>query len=221
VTGFARHPVQARVKDALDLAVGGVLLVLLGPVLLGVAVWILAESGRPVLFVRPRAGRNGQPFSMFKFRTMIPDAIEVGRSLRLSEDPFGLVQDDPRVTRSGRFLRRTGLDELPQLLNVLRREMSLVGPRPDLVEQAANYSEEDARRLSVRPGITGWSQIHGREDMTWPERFRFDAWYLEHWSLWLDVKIVVRTFAQLFRPEPVPVVDTLNIERARQAREKT
>jgi lipopolysaccharide/colanic/teichoic acid biosynthesis glycosyltransferase len=221
VTGFARHPVQARVKDALDLAVGGVLLVLLGPVLLGVAVWILAESGRPVLFVRPRAGRNGQPFSMFKFRTMIPDAIEVGRSLRLSEDPFGLVRDDPRVTRSGRFLRRTGLDELPQLLNVLRREMSLVGPRPDLVEQAANYSEEDARRLSVRPGITGWSQIHGREDMTWPERFRFDAWYLEHWSLWLDVKIVVRTFAQLFRPEPVPVVDTLNIERARQAREKT
>jgi lipopolysaccharide/colanic/teichoic acid biosynthesis glycosyltransferase len=221
VTGFARHPVQARVKDALDLAVGGVLLVLLGPVLLGVAVWILAESGRPVLFVRPRAGRNGKPFSMFKFRTMIPDAIEVGRSLRLSEDPFGLVQDDPRVTRSGRFLRRTGLDELPQLLNVLRREMSLVGPRPDLVEQAANYSEEDARRLSVRPGITGWSQIHGREDMTWPERFRFDAWYLEHWSLWLDVKIVVRTFAQLFRPEPVPVVDTLNIERARQAREKT
>jgi lipopolysaccharide/colanic/teichoic acid biosynthesis glycosyltransferase len=221
VTGFARHPVQARVKDALDLAVGGVLLVFLGPVLLGVAVWILAESGRPVLFVRPRAGRNGKPFSMFKFRTMIPDAIEVGRSLRLSEDPFGLVQGDPRVTRSGRFLRRTGLDELPQLLNVLRREMSLVGPRPDLVEQAANYSEEDARRLSVRPGITGWSQIHGREDMTWPERFRFDAWYLEHWSLWLDAKIVVRTFAQLFRPEPVPVVDTLNIERARQAREKT
>jgi lipopolysaccharide/colanic/teichoic acid biosynthesis glycosyltransferase len=221
VTGFARHPVQARVKDALDLAVGAVLLVLLGPVLLGVAVWILAESGRPVLFVRPRAGRNGKPFSMFKFRTMIPNAIEVGRSLRLSEDPFGLVRDDPRVTGSGRFLRRTGLDELPQLLNVVRREMSLVGPRPDLVEQAANYSEEDARRLSVRPGITGWSQIHGREDMTWPERFRFDAWYLEHWSLWLDAKILVRTFAQLFRPEPVPVVDTLNIERARQAREKT
>jgi lipopolysaccharide/colanic/teichoic acid biosynthesis glycosyltransferase len=221
VTGFARHPVQARVKDALDLAVGAVLLFLLGPVLLGVAVWILAESGRPVLFVRPRAGRNGKPFSMFKFRTMIPDAIEVGRSLRLSEDPFGLVRDDPRVTRSGRFLRRTGLDELPQLLNVLRREMSLVGPRPDLVEQAANYSEEDAHRLSVRPGITGWSQIHGREDMTWPERFRFDAWYLEHWSLYLDAKIVVRTFAQLFRPEPVPVVDALNIERARQAREKT
>ena len=98
--------------------------------------------------------------------------------------------------------------------------MSIVGPRPDLVDQAANYTKEDARRLSVRPGITGWSQIHGREDMTWPERFRYDAWYLDHWSLWLDLKIFVRTFAQFFRTEPVPVEDTMNIERARRAREK-
>jgi lipopolysaccharide/colanic/teichoic acid biosynthesis glycosyltransferase len=153
---------------------------------------------------------------MLKFRTMIPDAVAAGKRLGLTPDPYGLVPDDPRITRSGRFLRRTGLDEIPQLVNVLRGEMSLVGPRPDLVEQARHYSEEDARRLAVRPGITGWSQIHGREDQTWPERFAYDAWYLEHWSLALDLRIVLRTVGQLFRPEPVPVVDALNVERSRR-----
>jgi lipopolysaccharide/colanic/teichoic acid biosynthesis glycosyltransferase len=221
IGGFARHPVQARAKAAIDLLLGGILLVLASPVLLATAAWILLESGRPVLFVHPRAGKDGRPFSMYKFRSLVPDALEVNKRLSLSDDPFGLVKDDPRFTRSGRFLRRTGIDELPQLLNVLRREMSIVGPRPDLVDQAAHYTAEDARRLTVRPGITGWSQIHGREDMTWPERFRYDAWYLEHWSLWLDAKIFVRTFSQLFRPEPDPVEDTMNIERAQRAREKT
>ena len=98
---------------------------------------------------------------MVKFRTMVPDAIEAGRRLGIGADPYGIVPDDPRITRSGRFLRRTSLDELPQLWNVLRGEMSLVGPRPDLVEQAAHYSEADRRRLAVRPGLTGWSQIQG------------------------------------------------------------
>jgi sugar transferase EpsL len=214
-TGFDRHPVQAWVKAGLDRIAGALLLALAAPVLGGIALWILLESGRPVLFVHPRAGKDGVPFRMFKFRTMVPNAVELGRELRLSEDPFGLVPRDPRITRGGRFLRRTGLDELPQLLNVVRGEMSLVGPRPDLVEQAANYTDEDRRRLLVKPGITGWSQVHGREDMTWPERFRLDAWYLEHWSLALDLRILVRTVGQLFRPEPVPVVDRLNIERAR------
>jgi sugar transferase EpsL len=215
VTGFERHPVQARVKTVLDpvLAAGG--LVVLSPVLGAVALAVLVESGRPVLFVRPRAGKDGKPFPMFKFRTLVQDADR--RARELTDDPFGLVPNDPRITRIGRFLRRTGLDELPQLLNVVRGEMSLVGPRPDLVEQAANYRGDEAKRLSVRPGLTGWSQIHGREDMTWPERFRHDAWYLEHWSLALDAKILLRTAGQLFRPEPTPVLDTLNIERARRA----
>jgi lipopolysaccharide/colanic/teichoic acid biosynthesis glycosyltransferase len=217
VSGFDRHPIQAAVKTALDPVLAALALVVLLPLFLLVAAWIFLESGRPVLFVHPRAGKDGKPFKMFKFRSMIPGAIDVGRRLRLSEDPFGLVKDDPRITRFGRFLRRTGADELPQLLNVVRGEMSLVGPRPDLVEQAANYAPADRRRLSVKPGITGWSQVHGREDMTWPERFRFDDWYLDHWSLWLDVKILARTIGQLFRPEPVPAVDTLNIERARRA----
>jgi lipopolysaccharide/colanic/teichoic acid biosynthesis glycosyltransferase len=149
---------------------------------------------------------------------MVTNAIEVGRKLGL-EDPWGMLADDPRVTRSGRFLRRTSLDELPQLINVLRGEMSLVGPRPDLVDQVANYSDRDRRRLAVRPGITGWSQIHGREGIPWPERFEQDAWYVEHWSLRLDAKILVGTVAQLFRGEEEPVEDAMNIERARARHE--
>jgi lipopolysaccharide/colanic/teichoic acid biosynthesis glycosyltransferase len=215
MTAFERHPFQARVKRAGDPLAAAVALVALSPVLAAISLWILAETGRPVFFVRSRAGKDGVPFRMLKFRTMVVDAVEAGRRLGLTEDPFGLVADDPRVTRSGRFLRRTGLDELPQLVNVLRGEMSLVGPRPDLVEQAANYTDEERRRLAVKPGITGWSQIHGREEMSWPDRFRYDAWYLERWSLSLDLRILARTVKQLFRPEPVPVVDAMNIERAR------
>jgi lipopolysaccharide/colanic/teichoic acid biosynthesis glycosyltransferase len=215
MTAFERHPFQARVKRAGDPLAAAVALVALSPVLAAISLWILAETGRPVFFVRPRAGKDGVPFRMLKFRTMVVDAVEAGRRLGLTEDPFGLVADDPRVTRSGRFLRRTGLDELPQLVNILRGEMSLVGPRPDLVEQAANYTDEERRRLAVKPGITGWSQIHGREEMSWPDRFRYDAWYLERWSLSLDLRILARTVKQLFRPEPVPVVDAMNIERAR------
>ncbi len=216
MTGVERHRAQRAVKAVLDPLAAGVLLVLLSPVLAVVALWTLLDAGRPVLFVSARAGRGGKPFGMLKLRTMIPDAVEEGKRLGLTPDPYGLVPGDPRITRSGRFLRRTGLDEIPQLLNVLRGEMSLVGPRPDLVEQAKHYSEEDARRLAVRPGITGWSQIHGREDQTWPERFAYDAWYLEHWSLSLDLRILLRTVGQLFRPEPVPVVDALNVERSRR-----
>ena len=215
MTGFERHPVQARVKAALDPLLAAAGLVALSPLIGAVAAAVAAESGRPVLFVRPRAGKDGRPFPMFKFRTMVQDADR--RARELTDDPFGLVPEDPRITRVGRFLRRSGLDEMPQLLNVVRGEMSLVGPRPDLVEQAANYRGDEAKRLSVKPGLTGWSQIHGREDMTWPERHRHDAWYLENWSLALDAKIVIRTVGQLFRPEPTPVVDTVNIERARRA----
>jgi lipopolysaccharide/colanic/teichoic acid biosynthesis glycosyltransferase len=145
---------------------------------------------------------------------MVDDAIEAGKRLGL-EDQWGVVPDDPRITRSGRFLRRTSLDELPQLVNVLKGEMSLVGPRPDLVDQVANYSERDRRRLAVLPGITGWSQIHGREEIGWPKRFEQDAWYIEHWSLGLDAKILLATFTTLFRPEEQPVEDAMNIERAR------
>jgi lipopolysaccharide/colanic/teichoic acid biosynthesis glycosyltransferase len=206
------------VKAAADRVLAAVGLVTLSPVYAGISLWILVESGRPVIFRQPRAGRDGRPFSMLKFRTMVPDAVRVGRDLHLSEDPFGVIADDPRITRSGRFLRRTSLDELPQLWNVLRGHMSLVGPRPDLLEQVANYAPGDGRRLAVKPGITGWAQIHGRDEIPWDRRFELDAWYVEHWSLGLDARILVATFTQLGRPDPEPVEDTLNIERARAAR---
>ena len=202
------------VKAIIDRLTAAVALVLLSPVFAAVALWIWLDDGRPALIAQERAGKAGKPFRMLKFRTMVVDAIEAGKRLGL-EDPWGLVPDDPRITRSGRFLRRTSLDELPQLLNVVKGQMSLVGPRPDLVEQVANYSERDRRRLAVLPGITGWSQVHGREEISWPERFEQDAWYVEHWSLWLDVKIVIATFMQLFRSSEAPVEDKMNIERAR------
>jgi lipopolysaccharide/colanic/teichoic acid biosynthesis glycosyltransferase len=202
------------VKAIIDRLTAVLALVLLSPLLAAVALWIWLDDGRPALIAQERAGKGGKPFRMLKFRTMVVDALEAGKRLGL-EDPWGLVPDDPRITRSGRFLRRTSLDELPQLLNVIKGQMSLVGPRPDLVEQVANYSERDRRRLAVLPGITGWSQVHGREEISWPERFEQDAWYLENWSLWLDVKIVVATFTQLFRSSETPVEDEMNIERAR------
>ena len=193
------------------------LLLLLSPLLVAIALWILVDGGRPAVLAQERAGRHGKTFRMLKFRTMVQNALELASEV--TEDPFGVVEDDPRVTRPGRFLRRTGLDELPQLWNVLRGQMSLVGPRPDLVEQAANYTEHDRRRLTVLPGITGWSQVSGRESIGWPERIEQDLWYIDHWSLGLDLKILFRTFAELGRSGEQPVEDTMNIERSR-AREK-
>jgi lipopolysaccharide/colanic/teichoic acid biosynthesis glycosyltransferase len=210
--------VSRLVKNVGDRVLAAVGLIVLAPVYAGIAAWIAKESGRPVIFRQPRAGKGGRPFSMLKFRTMIPDAVEVGREMGISDDPFGVVVDDPRITRSGRFLRRTSLDELPQLVNVLRGEMSIVGPRPDLLEQVANYTDGDRRRLAVKPGITGWAQVHGRDEIPWEERFELDAWYVDNWSLALDARILLATFTQLGRPDPEPVEDTLNIERAKAAR---
>jgi lipopolysaccharide/colanic/teichoic acid biosynthesis glycosyltransferase len=203
-----------RVADPVLALVG---IVCLSPLLLAIAIWILVESGRPLLFVHARAGKGGKPFPMLKFRTMVKDAVAVGRELGITSDPFGVVKDDPRITRFGRWLRKTSLDELPQLGNVLVGQMSLVGPRADLVEQAAHYTDEERRRLTVLPGITGWAQVHGRDSVPWKDRFAMDLWYIDHWSLRLDAKIVLMTFGELFRPEPEPIEDELNIERARAA----
>ena len=202
------------VKRLADRVAALILLVLLSPLLAAFALWILIEGGRPAILPQDRAGKDGVPFRMLKFRTMVQNALELAP--QLTDDPFGVVENDPRITKPGRFLRRTGLDELPQLWNVLRGQMSLVGPRPDLVEQAAHYSESDRRRLTVEPGITGWSQVNGREEIGWPERIEQDLWYIDHWSLWLDLKILVRTFTELGRTGEKPVEDTVNIERARE-----
>jgi lipopolysaccharide/colanic/teichoic acid biosynthesis glycosyltransferase len=202
------------VKWIADRLAALVLLVLLSPLLAVFAIWILIDGGRPAILAQDRAGKDGVPFRMLKFRTMVQNALELAP--QLTDDPFGVVENDPRITKPGRFLRRTGLDELPQLWNVLRGQMSLVGPRPDLVEQAAHYSESDRRRLSVEPGITGWSQVNGRESIGWPERIQQDLWYIDHWSLRLDLRILVRTFTELGRSGEKPVEDAVNIERARE-----
>jgi lipopolysaccharide/colanic/teichoic acid biosynthesis glycosyltransferase len=193
-----------------------VVLLLLSPVFLAIALWIRIADGKGVLFVQDRAGRHGVPFRMLKFRSMVHDSVAMSAQLGIS-DPFGLVEDDPRITRCGRFLRRTSLDELPQLINVVRGEMNLVGPRPDVLPQAANYSAADARRLEVKPGITGWAQVNGRDAIDWPQRFVLDRWYVDHWSPALDLRILWRTATSLHRDD-VPVrVDELNIQRAREA----
>jgi lipopolysaccharide/colanic/teichoic acid biosynthesis glycosyltransferase len=213
---MTKHPVQRAVKRVLDPVAAAVGLVALSPVYAAVAVAVVVESGRPVLFVSARAGKDGRPFRMLKFRTMVPDAIRVGQEQGLTEDPFGLVKDDPRITRVGHFLRRTSLDELPQLVNVVAGRMSLVGPRADVVEQVARYAERERRRLTVLPGITGWAQVHGRDSISWEERFELDLWYIDNWSLRLDAEIILRTLTQVFRSAPEPIEDTLNIERAKK-----
>src|SRR4051812_1728318 len=190
-------------------------LILLSPVILVVALWIRIADGRGVLFVQDRAGRDGASFRMLKFRTMVHDSVALSTGLGLT-DPFGLIEDDPRITRCGRFLRRTSLDELPQLINVVRGQMMLVGPRPDVLPQVANYSADDRRRLEVKPGITGWAQINGREEIDWAQRFVLDRWYVDHRSPALDLRILWRTVASLRRGEPPVHADELNIQR-RQA----
>jgi lipopolysaccharide/colanic/teichoic acid biosynthesis glycosyltransferase len=200
--------------DGLNRLAAAVALMLLSPVILVVAAWIRIADGPGILFVQDRAGLGGVPFRMLKFRTMVHDSVALSAQLGIS-DPFGLVENDPRITRCGRFLRRTSLDELPQLVNVLRGQMRLVGPRPDVLPQVANYSAEDARRLEVKPGITGWAQVNGRDDIDWPQRFALDRWYVDHRSVTLDLRILWRTVATLHREEAPVHVDELNIQRAR------
>jgi lipopolysaccharide/colanic/teichoic acid biosynthesis glycosyltransferase len=199
--------------SALNQVVAAIALIVLSPVILAVALYVRIADGPGVLFKQARAGRGGRPFTMLKFRSMVHNSVAMTESMGIA-DPFGLIEDDPRITKCGRFLRKTSLDELPQLLNVLAGQMVLVGPRPDVLPQVANYSALDARRLEVKPGITGCAQVNGRDAIDWPERFKLDRWYIDHWSPALDLKIIWQTFTSLNRDE-VPVrVDELNIKRA-------
>jgi lipopolysaccharide/colanic/teichoic acid biosynthesis glycosyltransferase len=158
-----------------------------------VAVLVAASQGRPVLFTQPRVGRDGRRFPIFKFRTM-----------REATGPDGTpLPDDERLTRVGRALRATSIDELPQLWNVLRGDLSLVGPRPLLVRYLPRYTPEQARRHEVLPGITGWAQVNGRNAISWEERFALDVWYVDHWSLALDLRILAMTLARVLRREGV------------------
>ena len=184
----------AAVKRLCDLAGAAVLLAVLSPALLAIAWAIRRETPGPALYRQERPGRDGRPFGVLKFRTMVVGADRMGLGLNVAAG-------DPRITRVGRFLRAWSLDELPQLLNVLAGEMSLVGPRPPLPAQAARYDAAQRRRLLVKPGITGWAQVNGRNALSWAERIARDAWYVDHLSLWLDLRIVARTLGVVLRRE--------------------
>jgi sugar transferase EpsL len=174
-------------KRAIDVVGAGIGLTAAAPVMAAVALAVANDLGRPVLFRQPRAGKDGALFTLWKFRTM-RDAVDGEGRPR---------PDGERLTALGRWLRAASLDELPQLLNVLRGEMSLVGPRPLLPRYLPRYSPEQARRHLVKPGITGWAQIHGRNALSWEEKFALDVWYVDHWSLWLDVQILWATVAKV------------------------
>ena len=184
---------QRRLKRLLDVTVTLVALALLSPLMLVIAAAVLLTMGRPILFRQRRPGLGGRPFTILKFRTMLDPSDNGGRP----------TPDTKRLTRLGRFLRSTSLDELPELFNVLRGEMSLIGPRPLLMQYLGRYTPEQARRHEVRPGITGWAQVNGRNAISWEEKFRLDVWYVDHASLWLDVKILFRTVAMVLRREGV------------------
>ena len=180
-------------KRLLDI-VGALLgLLLLSPVFLGITLAVRRRMGPPALFSQLRAGLGGRPFRLYKFRSMT-DARDGDGSL---------LPDADRLTPLGVFLRRTSLDELPQLWNVLRGAMSLVGPRPLLLEYVPLYDERQRKRLSVKPGITGWAQINGRNALTWEEKFELDVWYVEHRSLWLDLEILAATAWKVLRREGI------------------
>ena len=184
-------------KRFLDVLVSSIALAVLWPFLLIVALVIRLRMGRPVLFAQDRPGWHGRIFRIYKFRTM--------NDLRSPEG--GLLPDEARITRVGKLLRATSLDELPELFNVLKGDMSLVGPRPLRVEYLELYTAEQARRHEVRPGITGWAQVNGRNAQSWEERFQYDVWYVDHWSLPLDFKILWRTVLKVIRGEGISARD--------------
>lgn len=185
------HPskMQSAVKKIIDRIAAALLLVVLSPVIAVVALLVWMTMGRPVFFRQARAGFRGRPFQVVKFRTMADKRDANG----------DFLPDDERLGAAGHFLRTTSLDELPELYNVLKGELSLVGPRPLLARYLERYSEEQARRHEVMPGITGWAQINGRNNLTWEEKFTLDVWYVDHWSLWLDLRILTRTIWQVGR----------------------
>jgi len=181
------------VKRLLDVILASVGLVLLAPFMLFLALLVRLRLGSPVLFSQTRPGLDGKPFTMFKFRTMT-DA---------RDGDGNLLPDDQRLPRFGRLLRATSLDELPELWNVLKGDMSLVGPRPLLMEYLPLYTPEQARRNEVRPGITGWAQVNGRNALSWDDRFRLDVWYVDNHSIWLDLKILFLTVKKVLVREGI------------------
>ena len=180
-------------KRLLDLILAIVGMGILMPFLLSIALAVHLKLGSPVLFMQVRPGREGKPFKLYKFRTMTG-----------ARGPTGsLLPDNDRLTSFGRLMRRTSLDELPELFNVLKGDMSLVGPRPLLMQYLERYTPEQARRHEVKPGITGWAQVNGRNAITWDEKFKLDVWYVDNWSLWLDTRILGLTIWKIMKQDGI------------------
>ena len=188
-------------KRIFDVIASGVGLIILLPIFAVIGIFIKLDSKGPVFFIQKRAGKDGKMFKAYKLRTMVDNAEKMSKGLR---------KDDPRITRIGKYLR-WGIDELPQLINVFKGDMSLIGPRPTLIEQVSRYSKEHRRRLEMKPGITGWALVNGRNILSWPERIKLDIWYIDHWSLWLDFKILIKTiWVVIFTREGVYGKDGIN-----------
>jgi len=171
-------------KRIIDVVISGIGLIILFPIFVIMGILIKLDSKGPVFFVQERAGKDGKIIKVYKLRTMVDNSAAIGGEK--------ISRDDSRITRVGKHLR-WGIDELPQLINVFKGEMSLVGPRPTLLEQVVRYSKEHKRRLEMKPGLTGWALINGRNTLSWPEKIKLDIWYVDHWSIWLDLKILFKT----------------------------
>ena len=190
------------IKRIIDVVVSGIGLIILFPIFVIIGILIKLDSKGPVFFVQERAGKDGKIFKAYKFRTMVDNAEKIGGK-KISES-------DSRITRVGKHLR-WGIDELPQLINVFKGDMSLVGPRPTLLDQVEHYSKEDRRRLEMKPGITGWALVNGRNVLSWPEKIKLDIWYIDHWSMWLDFKILIKTiWVVIFTREGIYGKDGVN-----------
>ncbi|UCH12942.1 MAG: sugar transferase [Candidatus Omnitrophota bacterium] len=178
--------IQLGIKHIIDFLISFVVLIILLPVFIVIALLIKLSSKGPVFFTAERVGKNNKIFKAYKFRTMVDNAINMGMGIETAEN-------DPRITGVGKILRTFSLDELPQLINVLKGQMSLIGPRPALVHQVDQYTEEEKKRLVMRPGLTGWAQVNGRNLISWKERIKLDVWYINNWSLWFDLKVLFMT----------------------------
>jgi len=194
-----------NIKACLDLLGAWIGLIFLSPIIYFVGVLIRLDSPGPVFFRQERIGKDGKPFISYKFRSMVDRASTMGLGLNMS------VNDD-RITRVGKLLRNTSLDELPQLFNVIKGEMSLVGPRPTLRYQVEAYDAVQRRRLKIKPGITGWAQINGRNAIPWEDRIKLDVWYVDNWSLWLDFKILGRTLKTVLKREGLYGPEGINFD---------
>ena len=200
---------EKYIKRLLDIVLSGLALIILSPVLLVVAILVWTKLGSPVIFCHERPGKNGKLFKLYKFRSMTNECDENGK----------LLPDEVRLTQFGKMLRSTSLDELPELWNILRGDMSIVGPRPLLVHYLPLYNEEQSHRHDVRPGLTGWAQAHGRNAISWEEKFELDVWYVRNLSFAVDVKTVFLTAKSVIRREGISDGKAVNMEEFKGTKE--